>query len=121
MKESRLSERLGVGRYGELWSRALCREGLWGRASRVALLQGIGDAVLRLSAKAQLTCVPLAIQLPTRLRSSWVICVMLPDGMIYEATAWVWIFGANCWICCRVSSMIPPGVALNSWLVSFAE
>ena len=100
VKESELSERLGAERYGQLWPKALMERAFWGRASRVVLLRGTGGAVLNLSAKAQLICAPLAIQLPIRLRSSWVICVMLPSGMICEATAWAWIFGASCWICC---------------------
>ncbi|MCY1249364.1 hypothetical protein D9M72_628910 [compost metagenome] len=45
----------------------------------------------------------------------------MPSGMICEATAWAWIFGASCWICCGVSNITPAGAVLNSGLVGLAE
>ena len=37
---------------------------------------------------------PLSIQAPSRSRSSWVMLVMLPSGMIWLATDCAWIFAA---------------------------
>ncbi|MCY1459360.1 hypothetical protein D9M71_768280 [compost metagenome] len=54
-------------------------------------------------------------------RSCWVIWVMLPNGMIWVATAWAWIRGAICLICCGVSNITPAGAALNNGLVGLAE
>src|SRR5690606_41997947 len=69
----------------------------------------------------QLICAPCSIQLASRSRSSWVIWVMLPSGMIWLAIVCAWILAAICWICSGVSNITPAGAALNSGLVGFAE
>ena len=63
---------------------------------------------------------PVAIQLAMRSRSSWVIWVMLPNGMIWLATLWAWIFAA-CWrICSGVSNITPAGALANIGLLGLA-
>src|SRR5690606_12303399 len=69
----------------------------------------------------QLICAPCSIHLASRSRSSWVICVMLPSGMIWLAIVCAWILAAICWICSGVSNITPAGAALNSGLVGLAE